>query len=109
MIRRPPRSTLFPYTTLFRSIIIRCSAFSVRCSMFSNWSTGSMGTPNIEHRTSNVEGTDNVRRTNHQGHGGDRQKLLRELRLERAAHHRAISRGTPDAEGKHPAISVPGL
>src|SRR5260370_15194050 len=27
MIRRPPRSTLFPYTTLFRSIIIRGSAF----------------------------------------------------------------------------------
>src|SRR3712207_9276855 len=23
MIRRPPRSTLFPYTTLFRSVIIR--------------------------------------------------------------------------------------
>src|SRR2546426_3248329 len=23
MIRRPPRSTLFPYTTLFRSIIVR--------------------------------------------------------------------------------------
>src|SRR2546430_8962245 len=28
MIRRPPRSTLFPYTTLFRSIlIISCSSF----------------------------------------------------------------------------------
>src|SRR5260364_456169 len=25
MIRRPPRSTLFPYTTLFRSPIRRCS------------------------------------------------------------------------------------
>src|SRR5256886_10115795 len=25
MIRRPPRSTLFPYTTLFRSIFVRCS------------------------------------------------------------------------------------
>src|SRR2546425_11339379 len=25
MIRRPPRSTLFPYTTLFRSMIDRCS------------------------------------------------------------------------------------
>src|SRR3712207_6897584 len=25
MIRRPPRSTLFPYTTLFRSIEIGCS------------------------------------------------------------------------------------
>src|SRR2546430_9240753 len=26
MIRRPPRSTLFPYTTLFRSIIAFCFA-----------------------------------------------------------------------------------
>src|SRR3989442_13060987 len=26
MIRRPPRSTLFPYTTLFRSMPPRCSA-----------------------------------------------------------------------------------
>src|SRR5947199_3787640 len=24
MIRRPPRSTLFPYTTLFRSVIAKC-------------------------------------------------------------------------------------
>src|SRR5689334_23448124 len=24
MIRRPPRSTLFPYTTLFRSLLTRC-------------------------------------------------------------------------------------
>src|SRR5256885_5927865 len=30
MIRRPPRSTLFPYTTLFRSLAINCkSAASV--------------------------------------------------------------------------------
>src|SRR5260370_13012306 len=27
MIRRPPRSTLFPYTTLFRSRTIRADAF----------------------------------------------------------------------------------
>src|SRR2546422_4814557 len=26
MIRRPPRSTLFPYTTLFRSLIVRVDA-----------------------------------------------------------------------------------
>src|SRR5260370_42372398 len=25
MIRRPPRSTLFPYTTLFRSLHVRCN------------------------------------------------------------------------------------
>src|SRR5688572_31200781 len=24
MIRRPPRSTLFPYTTLFRSLVVGC-------------------------------------------------------------------------------------
>src|SRR2546430_12579785 len=24
MIRRPPRSTLFPYTTLFRSVAVQC-------------------------------------------------------------------------------------
>src|SRR2546430_10714334 len=28
MIRRPPRSTLFPYTTLFRSQRFACSCFS---------------------------------------------------------------------------------
>src|SRR2546422_3351955 len=34
MIRRPPRSTLFPYTTLFRSLITTVAA--ARC-----WSTAS--------------------------------------------------------------------
>src|SRR3712207_8848786 len=27
MIRRPPRSTLFPYTTLFRSKVLCCSSY----------------------------------------------------------------------------------
>src|SRR2546422_1087189 len=39
MIRRPPRSTLFPYTTLFRSIV-RCSAPSA-CSRAALWSPAS--------------------------------------------------------------------
>src|SRR2546426_4106656 len=30
MIRRPPRSTLFPYTTLFRSLLIKKASFSGR-------------------------------------------------------------------------------
>src|SRR5258708_15257531 len=30
MIRRPPRSTLFPYTTLFRSMLSRCSCCAAR-------------------------------------------------------------------------------
>src|SRR5438552_6824458 len=31
MIRRPPRSTLFPYTTLFRSRELSSSAEGIRC------------------------------------------------------------------------------
>src|SRR5260370_10850169 len=31
MIRRPPRSTLFPYTTLFRSRIQACECGSEQC------------------------------------------------------------------------------
>src|SRR5258708_26139820 len=34
MIRRPPRSTLFPYTTLFRSISATYSAISIRMLPF---------------------------------------------------------------------------
>src|SRR2546430_6957072 len=58
MIRRPPRSTLFPYTTLFRSVHIqrrwvqprpRYCGFSTRLSsssQFTNWlsSVGRNGT-----------------------------------------------------------------
>src|SRR3712207_8889264 len=29
MIRRPPRSTLFPYTTLFRSLIVKSGNFEL--------------------------------------------------------------------------------
>src|SRR2546426_8527516 len=36
MIRRPPRSTLFPYTTLFRSMMIGC-----RCSFSSEYRASS--------------------------------------------------------------------
>src|SRR3712207_7452381 len=31
MIRRPPRSTLFPYTTLFRSRLVVMVAFAASC------------------------------------------------------------------------------
>src|SRR5436190_17274170 len=30
MIRRPPRTTLFPYTTLFRSEATQCTDYSIR-------------------------------------------------------------------------------
>src|SRR3712207_7199342 len=33
MIRRPPRSTLFPYTTLFRSVLNRSPLWRTRASL----------------------------------------------------------------------------
>src|SRR3712207_7645684 len=36
MIRRPPRSTLFPYTTLFRSLIRLAHAYSLDPREFAN-------------------------------------------------------------------------
>src|SRR5258708_24068994 len=51
MIRRPPRSTLFPYTTLFRSRGIFCFAFG--CSLL-EWrrSGGGRRVENAGHRCS---------------------------------------------------------
>src|SRR2546430_10765380 len=40
MIRRPPRSTLFPYTTLFRSKMLRTKARSIGRRFF-DWNSGS--------------------------------------------------------------------
>src|SRR5258707_13770581 len=58
MIRRPPRSTLFPYTTLFRSLVrddatgdlYTSNDFGVLRlpSGASAWSTAAAGLPNVE-------------------------------------------------------------
>src|SRR3712207_7001591 len=37
MIRRPPRSTLFPYTTLFRSISARLTLSRLGCGDGGDW------------------------------------------------------------------------
>ena len=49
MIRRPPRSTLFPYTTLFRSTIILHQIFneSTKRSSQISWTSNGL-TPNLE-------------------------------------------------------------
>src|SRR5438270_2798848 len=39
MIRRPPRSTLFPYTTLFRSVLRRHRGTAGTCWRSSPWCT----------------------------------------------------------------------
>src|SRR3712207_8609674 len=46
MIRRPPRSTLFPYTTLFRSKKLFCNIFSL---LLPNTKTNKNGTLSFSH------------------------------------------------------------
>src|SRR5258708_9091539 len=57
MIRRPPRSTLFPYTTLFRSRIDCRSAFLAGPAASRNWSFRVPEAGSIHARQSG-EGTD---------------------------------------------------
>src|SRR5436190_14111556 len=49
MIRRPPRSTLFPYTTLFRSVYLWVC--SVPCTMGGGWTAS----PRSEEHTSELQ------------------------------------------------------
>src|SRR5258708_11140530 len=57
MIRRPPRSTLFPYTTLFRSITIPgtdcCCIMAVAISLDPTW-------PRSEEHTSELQSPDHL-------------------------------------------------
>src|SRR5947208_9009193 len=62
MIRRPPRSTLFPYTTLFRSRPARTAACAmVRSSTFaSKNSRAAAATPRSEEHTSELQSPDHL-------------------------------------------------
>src|SRR5690349_23772710 len=53
MIRRPPRSTLFPYTTLFRSLRRRAGASFVRAGARSGRTRG--GRPRAKRRPPRVD------------------------------------------------------
>src|SRR5260221_6555095 len=51
MIRRPPRSTLFPYTTLFRSVQYARSA----CEFLSEFNSASFAKDRSEEHTSELQ------------------------------------------------------
>src|SRR6267154_2956935 len=52
MIRRPPRSTLFPYTTLFRS---RSRSILVTAALLATAPTARAATPRSEEHTSELQ------------------------------------------------------
>src|SRR2546425_4375206 len=55
MIRRPPRSTLFPYTTLFRSVSVR-AAEDQRAAAELAHAAGATEHAAVAHRVRTVEG-----------------------------------------------------
>src|SRR2546427_8989495 len=66
MIRRPPRSTLFPYTTLFRSRLVEKSCAGTPSASVPPWVTGIgfmvsfLPSPRSEEHTSELQSQSNL-------------------------------------------------
>src|SRR2546430_12323703 len=64
MIRRPPRSTLFPYTTLFRSSIAAQGSTQVAVGSANGypaaWTSGNGGSTRSEEHTSELQSQSNL-------------------------------------------------
>src|SRR5574344_2778927 len=58
MTRRPPRSTLFPYTTLFRSVILNGSENWIEANQ-NDWGSSTIYSRSEEH-TSELQSPDNI-------------------------------------------------
>src|SRR5438552_11429522 len=81
MIRRPPRSTLFPYTTLFRSLYVGGSRFVARY-VFLHPGTNGKPVARSEEHTSELQSPDHLV-----------CRLLLEKKKKRSRHQ---IRGAPD-------------
>src|SRR2546422_2148214 len=84
MIRRPPRSTLFPYTTLFRS---RSSENEDNMSRKSGFNDG------FPHELPGVQGQRPHRSEEHTSELQSRLHLVCRLLLEKKKHHEQRTRG----------------
>src|SRR5258708_24521150 len=65
MIRRPPRSTLFPYTTLFRSLPINAGTQDVRSTMRVSDFVEGVYLPEIKARRRSEEHTSELQSPDH--------------------------------------------
>src|SRR3712207_6948116 len=80
MIRRPPRSTLFPYTTLFRSLSVQRSAIRGNCAA-SLWSSNSA--PRRSCKSAGLIAEGDARSEEHTSELQSRQYLVCRLLLEK--------------------------
>src|SRR5258707_3132533 len=99
MIRRPPRSTLFPYTTLFRSSASFCSKYRAASPHSSRYTGVSFATSAHREKAASID----VRSEEHTSELQSRQYLVCRLLLEKKNKERARA-GLLSARSNH----VPG-
>src|SRR3712207_6979067 len=89
MIRRPPRSTLFPYTTLFRSFNVTLSRYPVHFTSYDPYREGIQRVMRAAPRARSVRKTeevhliDGIRSEEHTSELQSRQYLVCRLLLEK--------------------------
>src|SRR5258707_7059933 len=95
MIRRPPRSTLFPYTTLFRSVVAKVASLDdvevllgERRRVLEGQSLGVLLAPVVERRADRLGGLE-ARSEEHTSELQSRQYLVCRLLLAEKKNHSA--------------------
>src|SRR3712207_6984407 len=94
MIRRPPRSTLFPYTTLFRSLYFTDSAARVIYAYDVDPESGALANRRVFARVPDDEGIPDgltVRSEEHTSELQSRQYLVCRLLLEKKNHQQFLT------------------
>src|SRR3712207_8625595 len=91
MIRRPPRSTLFPYTTLFRSAGVGAGAALVAGDVEAVGAAEAVGDQRVEVRRGGLLAAGEVHRSEeHTSELQSRQYLVCRLLLEKKKRYRSI-------------------
>src|SRR3712207_8478586 len=93
MIRRPPRSTLFPYTTLFRSEVVQSNFFMFVA--FNTLEEGPVKDVRVRQAMNHAVDVDAIRSEEHTSELQSRQYLVCRLLLEKKTKLPQLSRLTP--------------
>src|SRR3712207_8822933 len=87
MIRRPPRSTLFPYTTLFRSFAVFPASMLILLLLYNYARFDSVSEFGVKYALTGVKGQNLQRSEEHTSELQSRQYLVCRLLLEKKQAH----------------------